>query len=36
MVGERSKVDYLSKSSLPLQMLLFFNKVWLVSLNANI
>mmetsp|Transcript_5158 Transcript_5158/g.12990 ORF Transcript_5158/g.12990 Transcript_5158/m.12990 type:complete len:145 (-) Transcript_5158:267-701(-) len=28
MAAERSKVDYLSKSSLPLQILLFFNRVW--------
>mmetsp|Transcript_5612 Transcript_5612/g.12967 ORF Transcript_5612/g.12967 Transcript_5612/m.12967 type:complete len:145 (-) Transcript_5612:620-1054(-) len=28
MATDRSKVDFLSKSSLPLQILLFFNRVW--------
>ena len=30
MAGDRPKVDFLSKSSLPLQILLFFNNVWAV------
>lgn len=28
MAVDRSKIDFLSKSSLPLQILLFFNRVW--------
>jgi hypothetical protein len=30
MAVDRSKIDFLSKSSLPLQILLFFNRVWAV------